>query len=75
MVRRVDRYKVNPVRQDRQEIAREAVRYLKAQDFLRMLYKHSQYLTRQQMKTLRGQALNGDIDGAMRGLGTIMNRR
>ena len=34
-------------------------------------------LTRQQIKTLRGQALAGDVDGAVKGLGKCLenNRR
>ena len=32
-------------------------------------------LTRQQYKTLRGQVLAGDPDGAMRGLRKILSRR
>ena len=34
-----------------------------------------QYLTNQQYRTLRGQALSGDLDGALRGLSRIMIRR
>lgn len=32
-------------------------------------------LTRQQVKTLRGQALAGDIDGAIKGLEKILKRK
>lgn len=46
-----------------------------AQAFLRVLGKHKRTLTRQQLKTLRGQALGGDPQGAMRGLKTILTRR
>lgn len=41
--------------------------------FLRQL--REQGLTRQQIKTLRGQALAGDIDGAIKGLERIMGRK
>ena len=34
-----------------------------------------QGLTRQQIKTLRGQALAGDIDGAIKGLERILERK
>lgn len=34
-----------------------------------------QYLTNQQYRTLRGQALSGDLDGALRGLSRIMIMR
>ena len=33
------------------------------------------YLTNQQYRTLRGQALSGDLDGALRGLSKIMIMR
>ena len=32
-------------------------------------------LTRQQYRTLRGQVLAGDVDGAMKGLRNILQRR
>ena len=41
--------------------------------FLRRLKE--QGLTRQQIKTLRGQALVGDIDGAVKGLENILKRK
>ena len=41
--------------------------------FLRKL--KSQGLTRQQIKTLRGQALAGNIDGAIKGLERILGRK
>lgn len=43
--------------------------------FLRELRYHRDHLTRQQLRTLRGQALSGDIAGAMRGLGEILLRK
>jgi len=39
---------------------------------LRIIRAHSKSLTRQQIKTLRGQALSGDVDGAMKGLAKIL---
>jgi hypothetical protein len=39
---------------------------------LRIIRAHSESLTRQQIKTLRGQALSGDVDGAMKGLAKIL---
>ena len=60
---------------NQQDVIRDAMRYLRAQDFIKHLYKCKSHMTRQELLTLCGQALNGDIDGAMRGLGTIMNRR
>jgi len=41
--------------------------------FLRQL--KDQGLTRQQIKTLRGQTLSGDIDGASKGLERILERK
>ena len=41
--------------------------------FLRQLKE--QGLTRQQIKTLRGQALAGDIDGAIKGLERLLGRK
>ena len=46
--------------------------YVKALNFIRKLGRERRRLTTQQMRTLRGQALNGDIDGAMRGLGMLL---
>lgn len=41
-------------------------------DFLTELIRSRGLLTRQEVKTLRGQALNGDLDGARRGLARIL---
>lgn len=49
--------------------------YANAADFLRQLRKHHNRLTRQQITTLRGQALHGDIIGAYEGLNTILRRK
>lgn len=48
--------------------------YTNAADFLRQLRKHHRELSRQQILTLRGQALKGDIVGAYQGLNTILQR-
>ena len=48
--------------------------YANAADFLRQLRKHHHELTRQQVKTLRGQALHGDICGAYQGLHTLLKK-
>lgn len=42
---------------------------------LRTIEHYRSYLTRQQFKTLRGQVLAGDADGAMRGLQRIFERK
>ena len=41
---------------------------------LRLLKTHSANLTKQQYKTLRGQVLAGDFEGAMRGLAKILHK-
>jgi hypothetical protein len=43
--------------------------------FLRELRKYKDHLTKQQFKTLRGQVINGDCEGAKKGLKKILNRR
>lgn len=42
---------------------------------LKMLDKSKHRLTKQQYKTLRGQILAGDTDGAMKGYNRIVKRR
>jgi len=46
-------------------------------DVMRMIRDARQRgtLTKQQAQTIKGQALHGDPDGAMRGLETILKRR
>lgn len=39
------------------------------------LKRHKRQLTRQQFRTLCGQAKSGDCDGAIKGLMTIVGRR
>lgn len=48
--------------------------YAKAAPFLRRLRGYRNILTFEQWRTLRGQALAGDIEGAERGLGVIVRR-
>ena len=48
--------------------------YAAANDFIRRLRQHRGRLSRDQLKTLRGQALKGDIDGAVKGLGKMLRR-
>lgn len=40
-----------------------------------IIQTNNPYLTRQQFKTLRGQILAGDPEGAMKGLQNILTRR
>ena len=42
---------------------------------LRAIKANAGNLTRQQMKTLRGQALAGDVDGAIKGLERLLGRK
>lgn len=48
--------------------------YAAADDFIRRLRQYRGRLSREQLKTLRGLALKGDIDGAVKGLGKILKR-
>ena len=43
--------------------------------FFRELRKYKDHLTKQQFKTLRGQVINGDCEGAKKGHKKILNRR
>ena len=56
------------------EIQSEAARFVRAKpvlDELRSYYRAGR-LTMQQFRTLRGQALAGDRDGAIKGLGRLL---
>ena len=46
-----------------------------ADDFLKILKGRRGQLTRQQIKTIKGQALKGDIEGAKKGLYRCLRRR
>lgn len=52
----------------------DAVRDEHTQTFLKILGRYRNALTRQQLKTLRGQALGGDPQGAMKGLRKLLAR-
>ena len=57
-------------------VPEDAKRYLRARNVLTALrdrYRNG-IITRQEYSTLRGQALNGDIDGAIKGLGKLEYR-
>lgn len=43
-------------------------------DFVSELRQYKGMLSRQQIQTLRGQALSGDVDGARKGLEQILRR-
>lgn len=57
------------------ESERKASAYLKAHFFLRKLKKYTHKLTGQEYKTLRGQALAGNVEGATKGLDVILRRK
>lgn len=42
--------------------------------FMRKLKNSRQYLSKQQYRTIRGQALSGDVDGAQKGLNSLLRR-
>lgn len=43
--------------------------------FMKMLKIKKENLTRQQYKTVQGQALSGDLEGARKGLAKLLKRR
>lgn len=64
-----------PVYYDETSVPQDAQRYLKAREFLEKLRKYQNELDAQTYKTLRGQALNGDVQGAEKGLQCILRSR
>lgn len=42
--------------------------------FMKKLKNSRPYLTKQQYRTIKGQALAGDIDGAEKGLNSLLRR-
>ena len=44
-------------------------------DFFKSLKMYRHLLTRQELQTLRGQAMAGDYDAAKKGLTMILNRK
>ena len=42
--------------------------------FMKKLKNRRPYLTKQQYRTIKGQALAGDIDGAQKGLNSLLRR-
>ena len=57
------------------ESERKANAYLKAHTFLQVLKKYNGLITGHEFKTLRGQALAGDVEGATKGLERILGRK
>ena len=44
-------------------------------EYIKLLKKYHKRLTRQQLLTLRGQILNGNIEGFKKGLQNILRRK
>lgn len=42
--------------------------------FMKKLKNNRPFLTKQQYRTIKGQALSGDIDGAQKGLNSLLRR-
>ena len=60
---------------NRRVLACAAMNYAGARRVLHLLRVHSDDLTEQEYRTLRGQAINGDADGAEKGLHTLLSRK
>ncbi|MGQ4666823.1 hypothetical protein ACUIJN_13520 [Metabacillus halosaccharovorans] len=43
--------------------------------FVMELKRYKDVLPKQTIKTMKGQALSGDLEGAKKGLGTVLRRR
>lgn len=56
------------------EVRQAAAVYLRANAFLNVLRGHLDVITMQEFRTLRVQALHGDIEGAEKGLHRILTR-
>lgn len=63
-----------PIYYDEKSIKKDAMCYLKAREFLDKLRLYRKSIDTQIYRTLRGQALNGDLQGAERGLERILRR-
>lgn len=46
----------------------------KADKFIKKLKRFNNILTKQQLKTLRGQAIKGEVEAAEKGLDTLIKR-
>ena len=43
--------------------------------FMKKLKNSRPYLSKQQYRIIKGQAISGDVDGAQKGLNSLLNRR
>ena len=72
-MRGIDRTQITPGRVDVKQARSEAERYMRARWVLRDLkgaYERKE-ITFQEYRTIRGQAISGDVDGAVKGLAKI----
>lgn len=61
--------------QDPISIREEAGRYRRARDVLEQLRRYNNLLNPQEYRTIRGQALAGDVEGAKKGLTKLIGER
>lgn len=61
--------------QDTISIREEAGRYQRAARVLDSLRRYQKLLTPQEYRTIRGQALSGDVEGAQNGLSNLIGKR
>lgn len=47
---------------------------MSTEDALKELRKHKRLLSPQQMRTIKGQILSGNVEGALKGLRKLINR-
>ncbi len=76
MIDKVKRQNVDNGKMDEMDAQEDALRYLKARLILNDLREKLRFgkISWQQYSTLRGQALAGDVDGAVKGLGKVLLR-
>jgi len=76
LINKVKRQDVGNGKMDEMDAQEDALRYLKARLILSDLREKLRFgkITWQQYSTLRGQALAGDVDGAVKGLGRVLLR-
>lgn len=76
MTREIDRDNIRPGFIDTKSVREQASVFLKARPLLDEIRKAylKNLITKQQLLTLRGQVLNGDSDGAVKGLARLLRR-
>ena len=77
MIDKVKRHVLGNGERDAMDVRDDASRYLRARLILSDLREKLRFgkITWQQYSTLRGQALAGDVDGAVKGLARVMRQR